>query len=107
MKSERGKKIKTEDLLIISVDEKGIIMRQEDLRAETKKKAKADKGKKLKHRLKPGEKRNRKRMATVATVYEIEARVRTPSVIVDFSEENQKKVLQKKEKTVKAKNKRV
>lgn len=45
-KSVRRGDSRAEDLLIISVDGKGIIMREEDLRSGTKKKARAEKGKK-------------------------------------------------------------
>ena len=56
--------------MVITVDGKGVVMRQEDLRFNTKKKAIAQ-PKKLKKRLTKGEKRNSKRMATVAAVYTI------------------------------------
>lgn len=106
-KSVRRGDSRAEDLLIISVDGKGIIMREEDLRSGTKKKARAEKGKKSQHRLRPGEKRNRKRMATVATVYEIEANVRKASEIVNQPEKNPEQSREKKKKTPRAKNKRV
>ena len=57
----------TGELMVITVDGKGVVMRQEDLRPNTKKKAIAQQ-KKLKKRLTKGEKRNSKRMATVAAV---------------------------------------
>jgi hypothetical protein len=58
------------DLLVISTDGKGVVMRHEDLRDGTRRAA--DKGEhKLKTRLSPGEKSHRKRMAQVATVYSI------------------------------------
>jgi hypothetical protein len=56
------------DVLVLSVDGKGIVMRPEALRPQTAKAA----GKatsKLKTRLSKGEKRNRKRIAEVGTVY--------------------------------------
>jgi len=63
-------------LLVLSVDGKGIVMRPDGLRKETRKAA--SKGfHKIDGRLSRGEKRNRKRMATVAAVYDLEARPRT------------------------------
>jgi hypothetical protein len=62
---------KTNDLLVISGDGKGIVMRHEDLREATRRAAEK-KVKKLETRLAPGEKSDRKRMAQVATVYSIE-----------------------------------
>lgn len=67
-----------DDLLIISTDGKGIVMRHEDLREATRKAAK-NKTRKVETRLTPGEKSNRKRMAQVATVYSIAPFVRTPA----------------------------
>jgi hypothetical protein len=58
------------DLLVISTDGKGIVMRHEDLREATRKTAERS-VRKLETRLTPGEKSNRKRMAQVATVYSI------------------------------------
>ncbi len=59
-----------QDLLIISLDGKGIVMRHEDLREQTRKAAERA-NRKRKARLSKGEKRNRKRMATVAAVYTV------------------------------------
>ena len=58
------------DLLILSTDGKGIVMRHEDLREGTRLAAERSPGK-LQTRLTPGEKRGRKRMAQVAAVYSI------------------------------------
>ncbi len=58
------------DLLIISTDAKGIVMRHEDLRDGTRQAAEKS-VRKLETRLTPGEKSNRKRMAQVATVYSV------------------------------------
>jgi hypothetical protein len=58
------------DLLVISTDGKGVVMRHEDLREGTRKAAEKS-VRKLETRLTPGEKSNRKRMAQVATVYSI------------------------------------
>jgi hypothetical protein len=58
------------DVLVLSTDAKGIVMRHEDLRAATRLAAEK-KVNKLETRLSPGEKSNRKRMAQVATVYSV------------------------------------
>jgi hypothetical protein len=55
------------DVLVISADGKGIVMRPEALRAATKKMAARHK---LKTRLSKGEKRDRKRIAELAVVYD-------------------------------------
>ena len=56
------------DLLVISADGKGIVMRPDSLRPTT---AKAAVTSKLATRLSKGEKRNRKRLAEVGTVYDL------------------------------------
>jgi hypothetical protein len=61
-------------------------MRREDLREGTKRAAERD-SHKLKTRLSPGEKRNHKRMATVAAVYSIERQVRTPESVMGVKSE--------------------
>jgi hypothetical protein len=61
------------ELLVLSVDGKGVVMRPEALRAGTKRNAKRKAeagGNKLTTRLTGGEKRGRKRMATVGAVYD-------------------------------------
>lgn len=70
-----------DDLLIISTDGKGIVMRHEDLREATKRAAERS-SRKLETRLTPGEKSNRKRMAQVATVYSIAPFPRGPADIL-------------------------
>jgi hypothetical protein len=65
-----------EPILVLSLDGKGIVMRPEDLREATRKKAEAQEPQ-LTARLAPGKKRNAKRMATVATVYQVGRNVRT------------------------------
>jgi hypothetical protein len=90
----------TRDPLVMSEDGKGIVMRKEDLREGTKRAAERE-SRKLKTRLSQGEKRNRKRMATVAAVYSIERQVRTPESII--SVEGQKEEAPK----VRARHKRV
>lgn len=69
------------DLLVISTDGKGIVMRHEDLREGTRRAAEK-RGRKLETRLTPGEKSNRKRMAQVATVYSIAPFPRGPADII-------------------------
>jgi hypothetical protein len=73
------------DLLVMSTDGKGIVVRQQDLREATRKKAEATTYK-LKARLSKGEKRNRKRMATVASVYEVAPHWRTAGQIMGQGE---------------------
>ena len=58
------------DLLVLTVDGKGVVMRPDGLREGTRKKATRGTHK-LAGRLSKGEKRNRKRMATVAAVYDL------------------------------------
>ena len=70
-----------EDLLIISTDGKGVVMRHEDLREGTRRAAEKSE-RKLQTRLTPGEKSNRKRMAQVATVYSIAPFPRSAADIV-------------------------
>jgi hypothetical protein len=93
-----GQLEETSDLLVITVDGKGIVMRQEDLRPATQKAA-AKQNDSRGTRLSPGEKPNRKRMATVAAVYSIEAQERTPEQIMGTKED--------KPAVVRAQNKRV
>ena len=70
----------TSDLLILTFDGKGIVMRPDSLRECTKKAAK--KSKKLNSRLSSGEKKDRKRMAQVAAVYTVQAHIRTTESIM-------------------------
>lgn len=70
-----------EALLIISVDGKGIVMRDEDLRPETKRRAEGA-AHKLQKRLSRGEKRNRKRMAEVAVIYDVAPYFRSAAEIM-------------------------
>jgi hypothetical protein len=58
------------DLLVISTDGKGIVMRHEDLREATRLAAEK-KANKIETRLSPGEKADRKRIAQVCTVYSV------------------------------------
>lgn len=79
---ERGGSRSSEELVVISVDGKGIVMRHEDLREQTRRRAEQS-SHKLESRLSRGEKRNRKRMASVATVYEIAPHQRTAQQIMN------------------------
>jgi hypothetical protein len=67
-------------LLVLSFDGKGVVMRREDLRPATRK-AQAQRHQRLSKRLSKGEKRNAKRMATVAAVYTVAPFVRTPQQV--------------------------
>lgn len=69
------------DVVVISVDAKGIVMRPEALRPATAAKAEAS-GHKLTTRLSAGEKANRKRMAEVGAVYQVSPVARTPADIL-------------------------
>lgn len=66
--------------LVMSVDQKGVVLRHKDLLPATQKKAEA--GRKLETRLTRGEPRARKRMATVAAVYDIEPDVRDAASVI-------------------------
>jgi hypothetical protein len=78
-----------DDVLVLSADGKGVVMRPEALRAATRKAAANAPGHKLETRLSKGEKRNRKRMAEVGAVYDAEPVVRTPQEIIVLSGEDQ------------------
>lgn len=72
------------DLLVLSLDGKGVVMRKEALRELTQRRAEEAEHK-LSRRLSPGEKKNRKRMATVAAVYDLAPEPRMPwDVIADL-----------------------
>ena len=70
-----------EDLLVLSCDAKGVVMRPEALREQTRTQAQSASGK-LKTRLSKGEKSNRKRMAEIVTVYELAPEPRTAADIL-------------------------
>lgn len=89
----------TNDLMILTADNKGIVMRHEDLREGTRKRARKQAKKRV--RLGKGEKRNRKRMAAVASVYTIERHFRTADEIMGS------KQLDKRSPKPKPQNKRV
>lgn len=69
-------------LLILTLDGKGIAMRKESLREETRQRAENSQHN-LKSKLSPGEKKNSKRIAVVASVYLIDRFIRTPEEVVD------------------------
>ena len=71
----------TDDVLVLSADGKGIVMRAEALR-ETTAKAAQRASPKLKTRLSKGEKVNRKRIAEVGAVYEVKPASRTPAEVL-------------------------
>lgn len=71
------------DLLILSFDGKGLVMRPNGLREATRKNAEKSK-KKKQTRLSPGEKKDRKRMAQVATVYTTKPDIRTAASIMNL-----------------------
>jgi len=75
-----------DDVLVLSCDAKGVVMRPEALREHTKRQA-ASSEHKLRTRLSRGEKRNRKRMAEVAAVYEVAPKVRAPADILPATDE--------------------
>jgi len=79
----------TGKILAMSVDGKGVPMRQEGLREQTRKAAEK-RTSKLKTRSSKGEKRNTKRMATVASVYTINPYEREPEDIVKTLRERDK-----------------
>ena len=67
------------DILVLSADGKGVVMRPDALRAVT---ARSARSRKLSTRLSKGEKRDRKRMAEVAAVYDLAAHPRSPGDII-------------------------
>lgn len=69
------------DVLVISADGKGIVMRPDALRPATARAAAAATNK-LDCRLSKGEKRNRKRLAEVGAVYDLAPVIRTPGDIL-------------------------
>ena len=101
----------TEDLLIMSSDGKGVVMREDSLRESTRQAAEKareeSKGKKS-ARLEPGKKTNRKRMSTVTAVYTVEPFVRTPEEVMSVLEKKREDESPKEErKRPRPENKRV
>lgn len=79
-----------QEVVVISADGKGIVMRPDGLRPATAAAAtKSDN--KLKGRLSKGEKRNRKRMAELGAVYSITPVPRTPADVMARSEKDRPK----------------
>jgi hypothetical protein len=78
---ETGGPEATRDLLILTFDGKGVVMRKEGLRKATRQAAEREKHKMV-ARLSPGEKGNRKRMAEVASVYTVERHERTAAEVI-------------------------
>lgn len=74
-------------LLVLSADGKGIVMHPDSLREATKAAAQGGEHKQL-TRLSPGEKRHRKRMATVVSVYEVEPHPRRAEQVLDRQHES-------------------
>jgi hypothetical protein len=70
-----------DDVLALSFDGKGVVMRPDGLRQAT---AKAAASQKLSTRLSKGEKRNRKRMAEIAAVYDLTPAPRTIADILPY-----------------------
>jgi hypothetical protein len=69
-------------IVVLTTDGKGIVMRPSGLRECTARKLNSSK-RKLKTRLSRGEKTNRKRMSQVASIYSIDRFVRSPRDIID------------------------
>jgi hypothetical protein len=74
----------SEVVLVMSVDGKGIVMHATDLRAATRAAAERAVRHRRKARLSPGEKRHRKRMATVAAVYSVAPYVRSAEQVMNL-----------------------
>lgn len=75
------------DVLVVSVDGKGIVMRPDSLRPATEKAA-AKATTKLEGRLSKGEKRYRKRLAEVGAVYDITPVPRSPTDVLGGKDES-------------------
>jgi hypothetical protein len=78
-----------DDTLVISADGKGIVMRPGELRPATRKAAEAATHK-LKGRLTRGEKKDRKRMAELAVVYDCPPVARSPADVMARSNDSPK-----------------
>ena len=81
---------KNQGILVLSFDGKGIVVRPDSLRECTAKAAK--RSKKLNSRLSQGEKKDRKRMAQVATVYSAIPNIRSPDSIMNNEKTNVSKL---------------
>jgi hypothetical protein len=101
-RSESATPAPSAHLLVSSLDGKGIVMRRKSLREATRRAAGAETHK-LDSRLSKGEKKNRKRMATVAAVYDLEPKARTPEdILAELRSDSSKPVIRPR-----AQNKRV
>jgi hypothetical protein len=78
----------SDDLLVMSVDGKGIVMHAQDLREATRKAAQRAAATPRKARLSPGEKRNRKRLATVAAIYPVAPYRRSAEQVMDIAHDS-------------------
>ncbi len=76
----------TNDLLVLSFDGKGLVMLPDGLREATRKNAEKSKNKRQ-TRLSPGEKKNRKRMAMVGTVYTVKENPRSPESVMNLEKQ--------------------
>ena len=79
--SDYGPPVLKGDLLVMSFDGKGVVMTKAGLRDATRRAAEKA-SKKLRTRVSPGEKKDRKRMASVAAIYSLAPRPRTPGHIL-------------------------
>lgn len=79
--AQRSAEATSSSVLVLSADGKGVVMLPRDLREPTRKAAQRGTHK-LGQRLSKGEKRNAKRMATVAAVYTVAPWVRSPEQVV-------------------------
>lgn len=71
----------TSDLMVLTFDQKGVVLRKEDLTEATRKAAESSQHK-MDTRLSQGEKRGRKRMAAVAAVYTVAPYQRTAQEVI-------------------------
>jgi hypothetical protein len=69
-------------VLVLSVDGKGVVMRPEALRDQTRKAAQAKGANRYQTRLASGEKQGRKRMATLGVVYDADPASRRPHNVI-------------------------
>ena len=76
-RSESGTSKMDQLVLVISVDAKGVVLHEKDLKEQTRKAAE-NRRQKMGKRLSKGEKKNAKRMATVAAVYNTGVFIRDP-----------------------------
>ena len=86
--TRRHAPVNEDDVLVISADGKGIVMRPDSLRPATAAKA-ATATPKLETRLSKGEKRNRKRLAEVGAVYDLTPRPRSAMEIMSTQDHEQ------------------